>query len=610
MRNISSRREIDRKTSGENGADPITVPLSEVFRGLRDLLRLGLWSLGLLTSATIAAKVCAPYMPSEKSVYWGDLHVHTAYSLDAYAFGATATPSDAYRYAKGEELTLANGSVSQLERPLDFAAVTDHAATFDMLYLCTDPMYINNDYCNGLRTARDNRDGRTLFNDYLLPIVGATDPISASICSDPAFSCDNAMTNQWLRTQQAANDANEPCEFTALIGYEWTASPGGLHWHRNVIFRSSNVIRQPLDYVRYPEVAMLWQQLDQQCRPQDDCHVLTIPHNINWAEGGPTFDVESEDSSLSTLRAKFERLAEMHQEKGNSECMAVSADNDTDDCNFEQVLENVAKTRLSGPSQLTPEEAWKKTRSSYYRSLLNRGLQAYQRNGGKINPLMLGAIGSTDNHFGTVGRVAEPGYRGSIASLFMTDEEALGQTDFNPGGLVAVWARRNTRKEIFDALHRREAYATSGPRLTLQFSAGAGNVCNVHPAVPKTDTAMGGTLNTPDRSLVYFTISAQQDAVPLAKIQLVKGELWQGQLRETVTDLLIDEAGRKSACVAWQDENFNADAPSYWYARVSELPTPRWSKLLCESLNKCADYPDADQMIAERAWSSPIWYLP
>lgn len=556
------------------------------------------------------AESCVTANDTTKTVYWGDLHVHTQYSLDAYAFGATATPADAYRYAKGEPLTLANGRTSQIDRPLDFAAVTDHAATFDLLYLCTDPMNIDNDYCRTLREARDNRDGRTLFNDYLLPIVGADDPAPAAICDDKNFSCSNAMANQWQRTQRAANEANEPCAFTALIGYEWTASPGGRHWHRNVIFRGSTVIEQPIDYVRYPEVSMLWQQLDAQCKAEDDCHVLTIPHNINWADGGPTFAVESEDSTLRTLRAKFERLAEMHQEKGNSECMPEDPSADGDDCGFERVIENAAKTRLSGPSKLSAEDAWQQTRSSYYRTLLGRGLQTYQLSEDRQNPLMLGAIASTDNHFGTAGRVAEEGYRGSISSLFSTDEQVLNNTQFNPGGLVAVWAKHNTRGEIFDALHRREAYATSGPRISLQFSAGPESACDAHPSIEPNHTAMGGTLPATTQAGVYFTVSAQMDQAPLAKLQLVKGELWEGQLRETVFDLFSNEEGQAQACVAWLDEGFNANAPGYWYARASEVATPRWSKLLCDSLGNCDDYPEADRMIEERAWSSPIWHLP
>ena len=564
----------------------------------------------LLLPCSAIAQTCQPDESAKLSVYWGDLHVHTQVSFDAYAFGSTATPADAYRFAKGESLTLANGQVATIDRPLDFAAVTDHAATFDVLYLCTDPLYTDNDYCRTLRQARDARDGRTLFNDFLLPIVGATNPQPAAVCAEDNIACPAAMINQWQRMQTAANEANKPCEFTALIGYEWTASPGGLHWHRNVIFRSESVPDEPFDYVRFPEVAMLWQQLDRHCKAEDGCHALTIPHNINWADGGPTFDVENEDSSIQTLRARFERLAEMHQEKGNSECMARSASTDGADCAFERVVENAARDRLSGPSNLTPEEAWQQARSSYYRTLLNRGLQVYQGGRSRQNPLMLGAIASTDNHFGLAGRVTEAGYRGSIASLFATDEQVLSNTNFNPGGLVAVWAEQNTRGAIFDALHRRQTYATSGPRMTLQFSAGSRQACQVHPHIREQDTAMGGTLTPVTKQAPVFTVSMQKDQLPLSKIELIKGELWEGKLRETVVDLWSDPKGKVNACRFWQDPSFNPRAPAYWYARISEVPSPRWSKLLCESLERCDDYPEADQMIEERAWSSPIWYLP
>lgn len=577
---------------------------------------------GLAISGTARAEGCTTPTSAEHAVYWGDLHVHTELSFDAYAFGSTATPRDAYQFAKGQPLTLANGSVARIDRPLDFAAVTDHAATFDVLYLCTDPMYTDNAYCRGMRQARDDRDGRTLFNDFLLPIVGASEPKPAAICEDDAFSCPDAMVNQWQRIQKAANEANQPCEFTALIGYEWTASPGGLHWHRNVIFRSDSVPDQPFDYVRFPEVSMLWQQLDAHCKGSEGCQALTIPHNINWADGGPTFDVEREDSSIQTLRMRFERLAEMHQEKGNSECMAKTPSADSADCGFERVVENAAKTRLSGPSDLTPEQAWKQARSSYYRTLLNRGLQTYQTGGNRSNPLMLGAIASTDNHFGLAGKVSEEGYRGSIASLFLTDEQALGNTNFNPGGLVAVWAHENTREAIFDALYSRRTYATSGPRITLQFSAGATGACQTHPNIGGQETGMGGTHKVSKGLPPVFTISAQMDKTPLAQVELIKGELWDGELRESVVSLMPDpmaanEAaitsdgkGKANACVSWTDSSFNSKAPAYWYARVTQAPTPRWSKLLCESSNTCDKYPEADKMVTERAWSSPIWFLP
>ncbi len=580
---------------------------SKTWGELRQLQMRCLLLLVCCLSPQVVAETCVGSTAGEKAVLWGDLHVHTSYSLDAYAFGSIATPKDAYAYAKGQPLLLANGTQSQIDRPLDFAAVTDHAETFDLLYLCSDPIYREDSYCSTLRQARDTRDGRTIFNDYLLPIVGAEEPQPATICDNKEVSCAAATSGQWRRTQFAANEANDPCNFTALIGYEWTASPGGKHWHRNVIFRSEHVPDRPIDYVRYPQVSMLWRELDAQCKPEQGCQALAIPHNINWADGGRTFTVENEDTSLLALRARFERLAEMHQEKGNSECLPQDPEDSSADCGFERLLENAAKSRLSGRSTLTREQAWQQSRSSYYRTLLSRGLQAFQRSGGEVNPLMLGAIASTDNHFGTAGRVAEAGYRGSISSLYMTDDQVLSNTGYNPGGLVAVWAEQNTRSAVFDALYRREAYATSGPRITLQFAAG-----NVDGCIDGTATSvpMGGVLEDAADGPLYFTVNVHQDATPIARIQLVKGELWEGRIAETVVDLATFEEGVNQACVSWPDAEFNAQAPGYWYARVLEQPTPRWSKLLCEQLQNCAAYPEADTMVEERAWSSPIWHVP
>ena len=175
---------------------------------------------------------------------------------------------------------------------------------------------------------------------------------------------------------------------------------------------------------------------------------------------------------------------------GSEMCIRDSLDGD---CSFDLVQENAAKTMISGPEKSTPKEAWTRARSSYYRSLLGRGLAAYQLGRSRGNPLMLGAIGSTDTHFGTPGRVAEESYTRGIAGLLMTDEQQLGRTSFNPGGLVAVWADENTRTGVFDALHRREAYATSGPRISLRFGVGESNYCEQ--PNPSLHVTMGGSLD-------------------------------------------------------------------------------------------------------------------
>ena len=561
----------------------------------------------LISSAAAVAGTCGNATPGEDQLLWGDLHVHTAYSLDAYAYGAFATPKEAYAFAKGQPLLLANGHATRLDRPLDFAAVTDHGATYDLMYVCTDPLYADNAYCNAIRSGRESKgeQARHIFNTYLLPLVSDSPPKPAAVCSEEAVDCAAASASQWRRTQFAANAANEPCSFTALIGYEWTPSPGGRHWHRNVIYRSDKVPKLVFDYIRYPDVHSLWRQLDRHCRPDEGCDALTIPHNINWADGG-AFAVESADDAQLQARARFERLAEIHQEKGNSECLPADRNDAGDDCAFERLITNAAKERLTGAEDLSPDEIWRRARSSYYRTLLGRGLAAYARSDGALNPLMLGAIGSTDTHFGTPGKVQADDFFGGISSLWLSDEERLGRPGYNPGGLVAVWAKENTRQSIFDALKARAAYATSGPRIKLRFGVTAPNACQQRAV--RYSTSMGQTMRR-SRPPV-FTVQAGRDGLPLASVQIVKGALVNGALAERTIPLADFAAGRDAVCVSWRDDDFAADAPAYWYARVLERPSPRWSKLLCERTGLCERYAAGDRMVQQRAWSSPIWNLP
>ena len=561
---------------------------------LRTALALSLYLLG----ASVLAQSCPPQ--EGKSLLWGDLHVHTIYSLDAYAFGAVATPQDAYAFARGQPLRLANGEEQQIDRPLDFVAVTDHAETFDQMYLCTDPEFRDNGYCQGLRTARDAKDARRLFNDNLLPVVAGQPPQQPEVCHGQSAGCALAAQRQWRRIQEAANQANTPCEFTALIGYEWTASPGGRHWHRNVIYASDKVPSEAFDYVRFPTVDALWKQLDQHCRPEQGCNVLTIPHNLNWTDGGPTFAAETEAPEITALRTRYERLAEMHQEKGNSECLPQ--DPASTACKFERVRENSARSRLS-PPPASPEAGWRAARSGYYRTLLGRGLKA-TANGS--NPYMLGAVGSTDTHLGLPGWVQEASYR-PLTALFLTDEQTLKNTAYNPGGLVAVWADENTRAGVFEALARRETYATSGPRIKLRFGASNVDVCKQ--GNPQAQVNMGGTIGDA-MTQPWFSVQAARDAQKIARVEVVKASYWAGALTEQVVELAIYKNGVDTVCLSWQDPGYNPAAPAFYYARVLEQPSPRWSKLMCEAGDLCDKYPQADQMIQERAWSSPIWRLP
>jgi hypothetical protein len=351
-------------------------------------------------------------------------------------------------------------------------------------------------------------------------------------------------------------------------------------------------------------VSDLWRALAEHCRVEDGCDALAIPHNLNWSDGG-TFEVEGEDPGISALRARYERLAEIHQEKGSSECLPATRDTVSEDCDFELLPENSAKLRLSGPDT-DPEAAWQAARSGYYRTLLGRGLTAWAKSGGRLDPLKLGAIGSTDGHFGAPGFTEEATFPGGVYAIWADDEGRLARPLYNPGGLVGVWAEVNTRASIFDALKRREAYATSGTRIRLRFGSTRTDACNTS----KVDflDPMGTTLTRP--GIRTFTVQAAMDHTPLAAVDIVKGTIEGGHAVESVQRVAEFPEGQSAVCVTWTDEDANAAQPAYWYARVIEQPSPRWSKYLCEKIDACDKFPDADRMIEDRAWSSPIWYLP
>ena len=550
---------------------------------------------------------CDYHQVGQKHLYWGDLHVHTAYSLDAYAFGTLKTPAQAYAFARGEAMTLQDGSTAQLDRPLDFAAVTDHAEWFDLLHICTDPQNFDDPYCERLRKDSSMENGSSLFVDYVIPTITQEAPQATPICiADPA-KCIEAKKSQWQRVQDQANAANDPCNFTAQIGYEWSYTKSFSHSHRNIIFANDKVTQDAIDYIRHPTLSDLWQQLEKQCRAEDGCDVLAIPHNTNMGDG-MTFDVETEDDRTLQLRSKYERLVEIHQEKGNSECLSPLKSDESGDCSFENYITN--HSRPKAKDQFT-DEAWTKMRGTYVRGLLMRGLAAYQNSDeAQLNPLQMGIIGSTDNHAGTPGHVNEAAWQGAVFGLGNLDR-TMARSVFNPGGLVAVWAEENTRESIFAALKRREVYATSGPRISVRLSANTQGE-NLSCATEKNSLAtvsMGGDFNKA-LGAPTFKIHAQADQTPLQEMELIKGQYKNGKYEESVMTIWQRSSAGSDICQIWQDQNFEPEAPAFWYARIKETPTPRWSATLCQKAGRCEEFPGADVMIQERAWTSPIWYLP
>ncbi len=575
--------------------------------------------IGLALSSSLAAgsaDQCSYYQAGVKRVYWGDLHVHTAYSLDAYAYGTLNTPRDAYQFARGEEIELAGVGPVRLHRPLDFAAVTDHAEWFDLMHICTDPEQSSDPYCTNIREISSVERGREVFREYVIPTITQEQPQATPICTADPARCTKASLSQWQRVQQQANEANDPCNFSALIGFEWSATPAYSHSHRNLIFANDNVTEEAIDYIRYPNLQALWGELDAQCRAEDGCDVIAIPHNTNMGDG-IYFDVESESDQSRQLRSRYERLVEVHQEKGNSECLLPYGAEDRDDCDFEINLTKNSQTK--NQTDFSKDE-WEKMRQTYVRSLLLRGLDAYQDSGDEhLNPLQLGLIGSTDGHAGAPGHVNEDQWQGSVFGLG-TIERMMSRVRWNPGGLVAVWAEENTRESLFAAMKRREVYGTSGPRITLQFSASVDDDvldCEDAGSKTKTEVAMGGsfeaTIDTPQ-----FMVMALYDRAPLDKIEIIKGEWSEGALRESRIEIWSREDqvengvedGGKSICQTWSDPDFDPAAPAFWYARILQAPTPRWSTVQCVKAGQCQEYTQAVKLIQERAWASPIWYLP
>ncbi len=556
--------------------------------------------LTLISSTALAAEEhCSGYVPGVKNVYWGDLHVHTGYSLDAWGFGTTATPAQAYAFAKGKPTELPGGFAVQLDRPLDFMAVTDHAEWFDLLYLCTDPEWRDAEYCRTMTERNAPATGGEVFAEYVIPSITKAVPQIPELCeSDPA-ACAQARGTQWRRIQKQTNAADEPCAFTALHGFEWSATPDYSHNHRNVIFANEHVTPEAIDYLRHPTPFALWSQLELNCR--GECKALVIPHNTNMGDG-KSFDVETEAPDVRALRARYETLLEIHQEKGNSECLPAFGSEG--DCDFELYL--TKSSRPAKPADFTAAE-WERMRGSYARGLLLRGIAAQKEDSGRLNPLQMGLIGSTDTHGATGGFVEEdqwPGPVFGIGDLART----MSRVTFNPGGLVAVWAEENTRASIFAALARREVYATSGPRIKLRITAsdapqscGASNVRNA--------TVMGATLPS-DRKQVHFKVEALYDQTPLQRIEIIKGATRGADTTESIVTLLDDARGRLNACATWTDGSFDPSEYAFWYARVLEVPTPRWSAQVCREAGRCAEFEGAEQTIQERAWTSPIWFAP
>jgi hypothetical protein len=617
-------------------------------------------ALGAGAGPAAGAEACAARDPLRRPLF-GDLHVHTAFSFDAATLGVRNTPADAYRFARGEEVGLqpfdAAGRplrTARLERPLDFAAVTDHAELLGETRMCQTAGSAGFDALICRISRRWPLLAYILVNSRMLNI---SDPERYAFCGEAGRACIEAADGPWREIQAAAaaaQDASGACRFTSFVGYEWSGAPGGYMIHRNVIFRNERVPARPVSYVEDRRPEDLWRKLEAECiHAGDGCDALAIPHNSNLS-AGTLFALEGgappeQARAAAERRAALEPLIEVMQHKGDSECRVEPLGGGSADelCAFEK-LPFTTMTSQRFPFLWEPAAP-----GAYVREALGRGLVQQAEIG--ANPFKYGIIASTDTHMGTPGAVGERDFAGGAAGGDTSQVAVPAIPDaiwFNPGGLAAVWAEENSREAIFGALRRRETFGTSGPRIAVRFFGGfdlPADLCGAADFAARGYAAgvpMGGDLSAaPEGGAPSFAVwalrdpgSATRPGVPLQRVQIVK--VWEDgrSAHERVFDVAgaadagadVDAAtceprgpGAEQLCATWQDPDFDPERPALWYARVVENPSCRWLTLQCRARGvDCADPTSVPAELAaccdervpmtlqERAWTSPIWYAP
>lgn len=651
----TTRYEIDR-------TEPVLAPVSA--KSQPEIYRFG-YTPDLVYSES--REPCADRNPL-KSAYFGDLHIHTALSSDAYSDNTRVFPDAAYRFAKGEAIALpetegaeANRSV-QLARPLDFAAVTDHSEALGEGYICRNPGEFAGYETKACQKYRAGGDaGVRVFG---VPRAGMRPRRVSSVCGKNNTDCTAAARIVWqdiIRMAEDAYDKTSECAFTSFVGYEYTRSPSGMHMHRNTVFKNTNVPDLPANYIDNPTLPSLLHKLETECRQgAADCDVISIPHNSNISSGNgfnrlslQGFPEEAQQAHRLQRQA-FDRLMEITQHKGASECINGMTDilgNVDELCDIEAIREIGRKERAFDLTGYIPRVFTKTIREcteedidpkdnlykgpcvashDFARGAWLEGLSDQASFG--VNPFEMGVIGSTDTHIATSGNTDEHSYPGHIGHE-TTLEDRLGEAGLgrynklqgNPGGLAGVWAVENSRDALFQSMKRREAFATSGTRIKPRFFAGRyeGDLCQATDWLEtayKQGVPMGARLPAGVDGLSFLaqaTRDPDQAAMPLQALQLVKGWLDKdGRKHNTVTTIASaqDVAGASTLCAHYKDPDYNPLQQAYYYLRVVEQPSLRWNAAQCGAL-PLSERPEgcvnsAPDTLQELAWTSPIWITP
>ena len=587
-------------------------------------------------------------------VFWGDTHLHTGFSMDAGAFGARLTPADAYRFAKGEEVTASSGQPVKLGRALDFLVVTDHSdgMGFFPIIMSGSPAVLADPIGRRWYEMIQSGDGATAAIEIVRSFGLGQMP--KAIFPAPGTQ---PYRNAWETTIKAAEEANDPGRFTAFIGYEWTSNAGGNNLHRNVIFRddaSKASLVEPfttLAPLGSPNPVDLWKWMTD-FEAKTGGRVLAIAHNGNLSNGRMFPLIESFSGKRVTReyaeqRAKWEPLYEATQIKGDGEAHPMLSPSD-EFANFE--------IWDKGNLDLSEDKTAAMLEFEYARSALRNGLRLERDLG--TNPYKFGMVGSTDAHTGLTA-VEEDNFFGKTSSAEPSAERAEHVFVNNPrggppimawetiaSGYAGVWATDNTREALFDAMQRKETYATTGPRMILRFFGGwefeARDAQSRLPAEIgyRKGVPMGGDLTpAPAGRAPSFLVAALKDPVGanLDRIQIVKGWLdARGETHEKVYDVVwsgdrkpaadgklpsvgntVDVAnatwtntiGAPELVAYWKDPAFSASERAFYYVRVLEIPTPRWTAYDAKRYGT-APLPGTRMTIVERAYTSPIWYSP
>ncbi|MFT5098058.1 MAG: hypothetical protein ACI9VI_000586 [Candidatus Azotimanducaceae bacterium] len=620
--------------------------------------------------------VAHPELNSKRNAYFGDLHVHTTYSFDAFAFGTLANPYDAYRYAKGETIKHPAGFDLKLREPLDFYAVTDHAMFLGVLPAAADTSTafskyeFSQDLHNFNAPEKLNTDTVlerfTTFQSFLPGILKGIVDGTVDI-----EQVNKIVVDAWADTIKAAEVFNDPGKFTTFVAYEYTSSTADMgNLHRNVIFKGADKLpAMPFSRFHNQDPEGLWNWMD--ALRVEGIESLAIPHNSNGSNG-QMFSFEDwaddpMDENYTAKRIRNEPLIEISQVKGTSETHPSLSESD-EWADFEIAPYRVGTNLGSEP------------KGSYAREALLNGLNFQDKN--QTNPYKFGFIASSDTHvaatsddesnfFSKVGLVdSNAMLRGSIPA----SEELLAPRrnnttglngiknldgkeyitgaleTFGASGIAGVWAEANTRDAIYDAFRRKETFATSGPRMKIRLFAGYGfddemlNDENVIEKAYATGAAMGSEILASPKidgksDAPSFLVWATRDtrSANLQRLQIIKGWVVDGEHHEQVFDVACADGGKVDSIThrctdngakvnisdcsisedlgapelktAWTDPDFDSEHQAFYYARVLENPTCRWSTWDAIRAG-VAPRSDLHTTIQERAWSSPIWFRP